>query len=136
MEEDSEESKNLNRLKELLDETDMSARILGLCLNIHKGTLSNWNTNATQPNLDDVERIADLLEEDNHKLVVNKKRTKTGLAEGIVREYKRLTKEEKLPLYVQVTDKKTKKLKKVYNPELFDAMWVFIEKHKEEHGQH
>jgi len=135
MSDDSKENNGLNNLKELLGKSGMSARILGLCLNIHKGTLSNWNTNTTQPNLDDVERIADLLEEDNHGVVVNKERVKTGLAEAIVQEYKRLTKEVNLPLYVQVKDKKTKKVKKVYNPKLFEAIWAFIVKHKEEHGQ-
>lgn len=135
MSDDSEETNRLNNLKELLGDSGMSARILGLCLNIHKGTLSNWNMNNTQPNLDDVERIADLLEESNHRVIVNKERVKTGLAEAIVQEYKRLTKEVSLPLYVQVTDKKTKKKKKVYNPKLFEAMWAFIKKHKEEHGQ-
>ena len=92
---DNERNGKLNNLKELLDESGMSARVLGLCLNIHKGTLSNWNTNTNQPNLEDVEKIADLLEIDNHQVVVNRSRTNTGLASAIAGEYKRLTKEKK-----------------------------------------
>lgn len=120
----------LNRLKELLDERSISARIIGVCLNIHKGTLSNWNTNSTQPDLEDVDKIADLLEVDNHQVINNTQRVNTGLAEAVVEEYKHLTKDKKMPLYVQQKDAKNK-LKKVYNPQLTEALQDFITKYKE-----
>ncbi|NGM67320.1 MULTISPECIES: helix-turn-helix domain-containing protein [Sphingobacterium] len=125
MEETGSDNKKLNYIQTALVEKEMSSRVLGLCLDIHKGTLTNWTNNITQPNLENIEKIAELLELDNYKLINNTKRKDTGLISALVAEYKRLTNEEKMGLYVTVT--KDGKTKKTYNPELQSALWDFIE---------
>ncbi|SFS39907.1 helix-turn-helix domain-containing protein [Sphingobacterium wenxiniae] len=125
MEETVSENKKLNYIQAALVEKELSSRVLGLCLDIHKGTLTNWTNNITQPNLENIEKIADLLELENYKLINNTKRRNTGLIPALIAEYKRLTNEEKMELYVTVT--KDGKTKKTYNPELQSALWNFIE---------
>ncbi|AIM39105.1 hypothetical protein KO02_22275 [Sphingobacterium sp. ML3W] len=125
-----------NYLKEVLTNSGLSSRLLGLCLNIHKGTLSNWNSNLTQPNLEDIDKIASIIEIDNFDLIKNSKRKTTGLIDAINIEYRRLTKDLNLPLYIE--EEKDGKTKKIYNPILQKSIWDFIEnyrtinRHKEE----
>lgn len=130
--EKGKKSGKLNNLKELLSESGVSARLLALFLNVHKGTITNWNTNATQPNLSDVDKIADLLEVKNQQVVVSKMRKKTGLAGAVVNEYKRIMKDGEVPLYINTTDAKGNP-KKVFNPELVKKIQDFVEKYKKEH---
>lgn len=126
------EDKNLNYLQKILEDKGLSSRVLGLCLNIHKGTLTNWTNNLTQPNLDDIEKMAEFLELGNHKLIRNTKRIDTGLIAAVVEEYKRLTKDQGMDLYVNTLSNNSK-TKKVYNPKLQSALWEFISVHKKHH---
>lgn len=119
---------NFNYLKEVLTNSGLSSRLLGLCLNIHKGTLSNWNSNLTQPNLEDIDKIASLIETDNFNLIKNSRRKSTGLVDAINSEYKRLTKDLNLSLYIE--EEKDGKTKKIYNPILQKSMWDFIENYR------
>lgn len=132
MEDLGDEDKNLNYLQKILEDKGLTSRVLGLCLNIHKGTLTNWTNNITQPKLDDIEKMAEFLELGNHKLIRNKKRIDTGLIAAVVEEYKRLTKDKGMDLYVNTLSKNSK-TKKIYNPKLQSALWEFISDYKKNH---
>ena len=64
-----EKEKNLNRIKVMLVEKERTSKWLAEQLGKDPATVSKWCTNASQPTLDILIRIADLLEVDYTELV-------------------------------------------------------------------
>jgi len=63
------ENKDLNRIKVMLAEKKKTSKWLAEKLGKNPATISRWCTNASQPDLDMLIRIADLLEIDYTELV-------------------------------------------------------------------
>lgn len=66
------ESKDLNRLKLVLVEKKRTAKWLAQELGVSPVTLSKWCSNTTQPSLQTLDRIADILEVDPRDLLNGK----------------------------------------------------------------
>ena len=66
------ESKDLNRLKLVLVEKKRTAKWLAQELGVSPVTLSNWCSNTTQPSLQTLDKIADILEVDPRDLLNGK----------------------------------------------------------------
>ena len=62
-------NKNLNRLKIILAEKDMSNKTLAELVGVSPATISKWVTNSTQPHLDMLIKLAKVLEVDIQDLV-------------------------------------------------------------------
>lgn len=67
-----EETKDLNRIKVMLVEKKRTSKWLAEQLGKDPATISKWCTNASQPTLDLLLEIADLLEVDYTELVRTK----------------------------------------------------------------
>ena len=63
------ESKDLNRLKLVLVEKKRTAKWLAQELGVSPVTLSKWCSNTTQPSLQTLDKIADVLEIDTRELL-------------------------------------------------------------------
>ena len=63
------ESKDLNRLKLVLVEKKRTAKWLAQELGVSPVTLSKWCSNTTQPSLQTLDKIADVLEIDIRELL-------------------------------------------------------------------
>ena len=63
------ESKDLNRLKLVLVEKKRTAKWLAQELGVSPVTLSKWCSNTTQPSLQTLDKIADILEVDPRYLL-------------------------------------------------------------------
>ena len=66
------ESKDLNRLKLVLVEKKRTAKWLAQELGVSPVTLSRWCSNTTQPSLQTLDKIADILEVDPRDLLNGK----------------------------------------------------------------
>ena len=66
------ESKDLNRLKLVLVEKKRTATWLAQELGVSPVTLSKWCSNTTQPSLQTLDKIADILEVDPRDLLNGK----------------------------------------------------------------
>ena len=66
------ESKDLNRLKLVLVEKKRTAKWLAQELGVSPVTLSKWCSNTTQPSLQTLDKIADILEVDPRGLLNGK----------------------------------------------------------------
>ena len=66
------ESKDLNRLKLVLVEKKRMAKWLAQELGVSPVTLSKWCSNTTQPSLQTLDKIADILEVDPRDLLNGK----------------------------------------------------------------
>ena len=66
------ESKDLNRLKQVLVEKKRTAKWLAQELGVSPVTLSKWCSNTTQPSLQTLDKIADILEVDPRDLLNGK----------------------------------------------------------------
>lgn len=66
------ESKDLNRLKLVLVEKKRTAKWLAQELGVSPVTLSKWCSNTTQPSLQTLDKIADILEVDPRDLLNGK----------------------------------------------------------------
>lgn len=64
-----EEAKDLNRLKVILAEKKKTNKWLAEQLGCAPTTVSKWCTNSSQPSLEMIERIANLLEIDYTELI-------------------------------------------------------------------
>lgn len=63
------ESNNLNRLKVVLAEKNISNKALSEMLGVSQATISKWVTNTSQPHLDMLIKIAKVLEVELKDLV-------------------------------------------------------------------
>ena len=68
-------SKNLNRIKAVLADAGQTNKWLAEQLGKDPVTVSKWCTNTTQPDLQTLEKISDLLNVDIRELLVSKNRT-------------------------------------------------------------
>ena len=66
------ESKDLNRLKLVLVEKKRTAKWLAQELGVSPVTLSKWCSNTTQPSLQTLDKIADIMEVDPRDLLNGK----------------------------------------------------------------
>ena len=66
------ENKDLNRLKLVLVEKKRTAKWLAQELGVSPVTLSKWCSNTTQPSLQTLDKIADILEVDPRYLLTGK----------------------------------------------------------------
>lgn len=66
------ENKDLNRLKLVLVEKKRTAKWLAQELGVSPVTLSKWCSNTTQPSLQTLDKIADILEVDPRDLLNGK----------------------------------------------------------------
>lgn len=66
------ENKDLNRLKLVLVEKKRTAKWLAQELGVSPVTLSKWCSNTTQPSLQTLDKIADILEVDPRDLLTGK----------------------------------------------------------------
>ena len=64
-----EETRDLNRLKVILAEKKRSNKWLATQLGCAPTTVSKWCTNSSQPSLEMIERIANLLDVDYTELI-------------------------------------------------------------------
>lgn len=65
-----EQNKELNRLKVVLVEKKRTAKWLAQELGKDAATISKWNNNTSQPSLETLRKIADLLEVDVRELLI------------------------------------------------------------------
>ena len=68
-------SKNLNRIKAVLADAGQTNKWLAEQLGKDPVTVSKWRTNTTQPDLQTLDKISDLLNVDIRELLVSKNRT-------------------------------------------------------------
>ena len=68
-------SKNLNRIKAVLADAGQTNKWLAEQLGKEPVTVSKWCTNTTQPDLQTLDKISDLLNVDIRELLVSKNRT-------------------------------------------------------------
>lgn len=68
-----EQNKELNRLKVVLVEKKRTAKWLAQELAKDAATISKWNSNTSQPSLETLRKIADLLEVDVRELLIPSK---------------------------------------------------------------
>ena len=68
-----EQNKELNRLKVVLVEKKRTAKWLAQELGKEAATISKWNSNTSQPSLETLRKIADLLEVDVRELLIPSK---------------------------------------------------------------
>ena len=68
-------SKNLNRIKAVLADAGQTNTWLAEQLGKDPVTVSKWCTNTTQPDLQTLDKISDLLNVDIRELLVSKNRT-------------------------------------------------------------
>ena len=68
-----EQNKELNRLKVVLVEKKRTAKWLAQELGKDAATISKWNSNTSQPSLETLRKIADLLEVDVRELLIQSK---------------------------------------------------------------
>lgn len=70
--------KNINRIKAALADAGQTNKWLAEQLGKDPVTVSKWCTNTTQPDLQTLDRISDLLEVDIRELLVSKNKTSNG----------------------------------------------------------
>jgi transcriptional regulator with XRE-family HTH domain len=66
---------NLNRLKIVLFEKNRNSKWLSIQLGVNPSTVSKWCTNSSQPDLNSLLKIADLLEVDIRELITREYKT-------------------------------------------------------------
>ena len=64
------EKKDLNRIKVMLAEKKKTNKWLASAVGVNAATVSKWCTNSSQPDLNSLLKIADLLEVDLRELIV------------------------------------------------------------------
>lgn len=70
--------KNINRIKAALADAGQTNKWLAEQLGKDPVTVSKWCTNTTQPDLQTLDRISDLLEVDIRELLISKNKTSNG----------------------------------------------------------
>lgn len=70
--------KNLNRIKAALADAGQTNKWLAEQLGKDPVTVSKWCTNTTQPDLQTLDKISDLLQIDIRELLVSKNKTNNG----------------------------------------------------------
>lgn len=120
--------KKLNDIKNKTKEVGATSVLLSVLFDLNPSTVTNWNSNVTQPSLPLINEIADFLEVSNHDLILSKERPQTGLAKATQEEFKRLL-DMGIPHKVSSIDKNGKEIK-VNNPDLTNALRKFVAEYK------
>ena len=121
-----------NRIKEVVKTSGASQRLVSLWLDVNYTTVSSWNSNTTQPERENLNKIGELLETDNRDLLESQGRVSTGLTKALEKELQRLHKEEGIPHEVEKLDKKKGIKVKVNNPELMKRLKEFAKGYRKE----
>jgi len=119
-----------NKIKEITKVAGVSQRLVALILDVNYTTVSSWNSNTTQPSLENLDQIGELLQKDNRDLLEPQGRVDTGLAKALEQELKRLHKEERIPYEIEKLNKKKGVNVKINNPELIKRLRDFAEGYK------
>ncbi len=119
----------INNLRQELDNTKLQVAALALLLDVNESTVSKWNSNIEEPSLKRLDEIGEILETDNRNLLIARHREKTGLANALQAEYKRLLKSG-LPKKVNAKNQEGNTIK-INNPEFVKALRNFIVEYKE-----
>lgn len=120
-----------NRIKEITKEEGVTSILVGLWTDVHKTTISSWNSNLSQPTDENLDLVGELFEEDNRMLFAPTGRIKTGFAQALQAELDRLTKIEKIPIYIKIKESNSDKEIEVNNPVLVQALKDFALKYKQ-----
>ncbi|EHQ25548.1 helix-turn-helix transcriptional regulator [Mucilaginibacter paludis] len=110
----------LNRIKGALVDKGIPSFLLAIYMGVHETTVSDWCTNRNQPSPKDFKKIADFLDLNIRELIVPTQPTGNKIAESMLAEVEKFQ-HQGLSLYVQ-TETKTKKPKKIVNPELLKRL--------------
>lgn len=124
-----------NRIKKEAKLAGASQRLLSLWLDVNYTTISAWNTNKSQPEEENLDKIGELLEIDNRELFEPQDRFKTGLAEALELELSRLNKEEGLPFEIEKFDLVKNKNILVNNPEFIKRLKYYAGTYIKTHGK-
>ncbi|RZK43378.1 MAG: XRE family transcriptional regulator [Pedobacter sp.] len=121
-------SNKVNKIKDVLKSSKLQVAALALYLDMDDTTISKWNSNIVQPSLNRLDEIGEILELDNRELLLPSNRVKTGLADALQKEYKRL-------LFTGLTKKVMVKdesgnIKEINNPEMVLALREFVNNRK------
>ncbi|KQM65197.1 hypothetical protein ASE74_10015 [Pedobacter sp. Leaf216] len=119
-----------NRIKEVVKTSGASQRLVAIWLDVNYTTVSSWNSNVTQPEAENLNKIGELVEIDNRMLYEPQGRVNTGFAEALESELQRLNKIEGISYEVEKFDKKKGGTVKVNNPELVKRLRKFAEAYK------
>lgn len=122
-----------NRIKEEVKLAGASQRLLSLWLDVNYTTISPWNTNKSQPEEENLDKIGELLEIDNRELLESQGRFKTGLAKALELELVRINKEEGIPFEIEKFDSVKKKNIWVNNPEVIKRLKKYAATYKKTH---
>lgn len=123
-------SRKINNIEEELGKTKLTAAALALYLDMNESTISKWKSHTEEPAIKTVDDVGEILEVNNAKLLIDNKRTKTGLADALQRKYKELLKQG-IEKKVQSTNSKGEPIM-VNNPEFVQALRDFVTAYKKE----
>lgn len=98
--------------------------LLAIYMGVHETTVSDWCTNKNQPSPKDFKKIADFLDLNIRELIISTEPTGNKIAESMLAEVEKFQ-QKGTSLYVQA-ETKTKKPKKIVNPELLKRLKVLI----------
>lgn len=122
-----------NRIKEATRNAKVSSRLVSLWVNVDYTTVSRWNSNQSQPEGANINKVGELLEIDNRDLLEPQGRINTGLAIALETELKRLHKEKSIPYEIERIDKKSGKTVMINNPKLIKSLKDFAERYSQDH---
>lgn len=123
--------RKINNIEEELSKTKLTAAALALYLDVNESTISKWKSHTEEPAIKTVDDVGEILEVNNAKLLIDNKRTKTGLADALQYKYKELLKQG-IQKKVQSTNSRGE-LIMVNNPEFVKALRDFVEDYKKKH---
>lgn len=83
-----------NRLREIIDDADLSSTMLAILLEVHETTISQWKSNRQQPSKDNISKLMRLLELRYDEIMIeDTPPVKKGTIQKLQAEYDRITKE-------------------------------------------
>lgn len=121
-------SKKINNIKSELGKTKLQVTALAMYLDVNESTVSKWNSNIEQPSLKRLDEVGNILQVDNAKLVQSEERERTGLADALQTEYKRLLKSG-LEKKLKSKDTKGQEIE-INNPAFVKALRDFADNYK------
>lgn len=122
-----------NRIKDATRKAKVSSRLISLWVNVDYTTVSRWNSNQSQPEGVNINKVGELLEIDNRDLLEPQGRINTGLATALESELKRLHKEESISYEIERIDKKSGKTVMINNPKLMRLLKDFATQYSQDH---
>ncbi|TFF37017.1 helix-turn-helix domain-containing protein [Mucilaginibacter psychrotolerans] len=114
----------LNRIKSALAEKGVKGFLLAIYMGVHETTVSDWCTNKSQPSPKDFIKIANFLNLNVRELIQKIEPVPNMKAELMIAEVEKFEQEGNL-IHVNA-ETKTKKKKKIINPELAKRLKIII----------